>query len=97
MDCGEVAVMKLSEIKRITEDATPAPWNGIVITSVSNSPVTIDRTVPDFVAMAREAMPKLIAVAEAAKHYLTYEGNPEDGCASSLRRELANHMTELEK
>jgi hypothetical protein len=89
--------LNLSEMKRITDQATPGPWhydsgNGDVESrdpthyraSVADRPgisdtldhyrdfaLTVKPIDPsmnmEFIAMARSAMPKLIAVAEAAK------------------------------
>lgn len=70
--------MNLEDLKKLCQEATPGPWglkeHGLVSSSFPNScgenyqiAGDIDEQDADFIAAAREALPKLIAVAEAAR------------------------------
>lgn len=64
--------MKLDDMKKITEQAKPGPWETPLCLHYyryDNSFVEMKEENERFIAMARTAMPKLIAVAEAAKEH----------------------------
>jgi hypothetical protein len=78
--------LKLEEMKRITDCASPGPWRS---EAWQEDRHYSDQEEADeaFIAMARSAMPKLIAVAEEAKYL-------PPGCITPL---LETALEELEK
>ncbi len=86
--------MTLDELKKLCEEATPGPW-WTSSACVESSQVNVadcftglsDRDMPEveanatFIAAAREALPKLIAVAEAARGCLE---KPPEGITAEV-------------
>lgn len=80
--------MKLEDLKKLCDEATPGPWEysdydseftkggGLVGTSAFG--LMADKSTCRFIAASRTMIPRLIAVAEAAQNLIDY-------CGASLR------------
>lgn len=86
--------MKLEEIKRLTEAATPGPWTILgddAMGWINELRMGYEGELPSndirFIAMARTMMPKLIAAIEAADtamEEMAYQAGGDEGCRTLM-------------
>lgn len=99
--------MTLEELKKLCDEATPGPWEqGPIRLIYSRDPVGMssgewiaevaDNHDASFIAVARSMLPKLIAVAQAARSVLSEDGVKEHLCAYVMGVELIDRLAALE-
>jgi hypothetical protein len=90
--------MKLDELQRLCDQATPGPWDGNTLRGIIDlqyapaghcTGMTWLSHDANFIAAARTALPKLIAVAKAAKLIAYPRGFRDGNVPDDLHRSLA--------
>lgn len=91
--------MKLSDLKRLCDSATPGPWSSVASANIRNAddewlPAT--KADEQFIAAARNLMPKLFRVAEAARSVASEEAVKEQLLCYNMGCKLLEALADLE-